>query len=409
MRVNSALMEDEEGEEVAALARQLAVRTWLVAEHDEVAIEAVHRNLQAVRGVLGAVGWSLAVEPDLVRVHKPVSWRPGLVPEGASPVGCWFWLTVAALESVSPRVGLGQVVAAARAAAAEAGVPVTQSPTELRALLEALRMLRSRGLVEEVGDGRIEALLEQEDPAVVLRVHHVRLLHVLPRNVPLDEFGQWAVDPAEAAGAWLEGLEGPPELSQRMCGMLADQAVVHACDLSGEERQWLSDRLASDGAKAAAGFGLELERRVEGAAFVMPAGSYTAERELGGFVFPRHQRGGTVGHAALLLIDQVVERGQRGGALAPGAGWCGMRAPEVVRHLGELAVEYTGWAREYREDPRQLGDHVKKLLEPADLLRVSRGYEDWWWLSPAAARWTVVPGGLDNAGAAVRPAEERAR
>ncbi|MEU9420203.1 DUF2398 family protein [Streptomyces sp. NPDC048272] len=402
-------MEEEQGEEVAALARHLAVQPWLLGEHDEIAIEAVHRNLQAVRGVLGNVGWSLNVEPDLVRVHKPVVWKPGMAPEGASPVGCWFWLTVAALESVRPRVGLGDVVAAARAMAAEAGVPVTQSATELRALLEALRMLRSRGLLEEVGDGRIEALLEQENPAVLLRVHHARLLHALPRNVPLDEFGQWTVDPAKDPGAWLEGLEGPLDLSQRMCGMLADQAVVHACDLSGEERQWLSDRLASEGAEAAAGFGLELERRVEGAAFVMPSDAYTNDRELGGFVFPRHKRGGTVGHAALLLIDHVVEQGERGGVLAPGEGWCGMCEPEIVRHLSELSVQHTRWADEYRQAPRQLGDHVQKLLEPADLLRVSRGYENWWWLSPAAARWTVMSGDPDDGGAAVRSTQERVR
>ncbi|MFD6985054.1 DUF2398 family protein [Streptomyces sp. NPDC059956] len=299
--------------------------------------------------------------------------------------------------------------AAARDAAAEAGIPVLQSPTELRALVTALSMLRARGLVEEIGEGRIEALLEQEDPPVLLRVHHARLLHVLPRNVPVDEFGQWAADPGKEPLSWLESLKAPEGLSARMCGMLADEAVVHSGDLSEDEQQWLCNRLASEGAAVAKAFGLRLEQRVEGAAFVMPAEAYTSDRELGAFTFPRRGRGGTVPHAALLLIDIVVSVGERGGALAPGEGWCGIRSGEVLRHLGELAREHPGWADEFRNAPERLGDHVRELLEPADLLRVSCGYEDWWWLSPASARWTVVPDEPDPFGTPVPLRKETSR
>jgi uncharacterized protein (TIGR02678 family) len=386
---SGAGLDEEEQEEVSALARRLAVRPWQVGGRDDTVIEAVHRHAHGLRRALARVGWSLTVEPDLVRVHKPAGLAASPVPGEASAAGTWFWLTVAALESLRPRVGLGQVVAAARAAAAEATIAVTQSPTELRALVAALGMLRERGLLEEL-EGHIEALLDQEDPPVLLRVHHVRLLHVVPRGVPLNECGQWSTDPATDPGQWLAGLERPEDLSVRMCGMLADQAVVHTCDLSDDERQWFSDRLPREGTAAAEAFGLTLERRVEGAAFVMPAASYAGEWELGPFVFPRRQRGGTVVHAALLLIDHLTQVGDRGAAMAPGPGWYGAGAGEVVGRLGELAAQYTGWAGEYRSDPSRLAEHVRALLEPPGLLRVVGGYEDQWWLSPAVARWTVV-------------------
>ncbi|MFD5898665.1 DUF2398 family protein [Streptomyces sp. NPDC060366] len=392
---------DEAGHsEVAELARRLGVRTWLVGGRDDHLIEAVHRNAGALREVYGAVGWSLAVEPDLVRVHKPGTAAGVPVDEGPAPKGVWFWLTAAALESLPERVGLGQVVAAARAAAAEAEVKVTQSGPERAALVGALAMLRVRGLLEEI-EGRVEAFLEEEDPPVLLRVHHGRLLHLQPRDVALDEYGQWETDPGKDPQGWLATLHRPADPMVRVCGMLVDQAAVHACDLADEERQWFSDRLADEGCVVAEAFGLRVEHRVEGAAFVVPQGAYSSESELGPFVFPhRHRnRGGTVRHAALLLVDHLVGEGERGGAMAPGPGWCGARAAEVVDRLGGLAVRHVRWAQEYRDRPERLAHDVRDLLEPSGLLRVVGGYDDWWWVSPAAARWTVVADDVSVRGA----------
>lgn len=389
--LSEAARDDTGHDEVEALARRLGVRTWLVGGRDDHLIEAVHRNAGALREVCGAVGWSLAVEPDLVRVHKPSPPVGVPVAQGPAPEGVWFWLTVAVLETLPDRVGLGEVVAAARAAAAEVEVRVTQSRTERAALVQALAMLRLRGLLEEI-EGRVEAFLDQEDPPVLLRVHHGRLLHLQPRGVALDEYGQWDTDPGKDPHGWLATLRRPADAMVRVCGMLADQAAVHACDLADEDRQWLSDRLADEGGVVAEAFGLRVEQRVEGAAFVVPQEAYSSESELGPFVFPhRHRsRGGTVRHAALLLIDHLVSRGERGGAMTPGPGWCGVRETEVVDRLGVLAARHVRWAQEYRDQPDRLAHDVRDLLEPPGLLRVVDGYDDWWWLSPAAARWTVL-------------------
>ncbi|QPK43209.1 DUF2398 family protein [Streptomyces gardneri] len=383
--------EDEE-EAVWQLARLLKTRAWLVGGRDDAAIDAVYRHRGALREVLAAVGCALVVEPDLVRVYSPAPPLSARLPQGDSARGVWFWLTVGVLESLPGRVRLGQVTAAARTAAAEIELPVTQSRTELSALAAGLRQLCDYGVLEEL-EGRVEALMDGgEDPPVLLKVHHTRLLHVLPRGVQVDEWGQWAVDPGEDPAGWLAGLARPADAGVRVCAMLADQAVVHACDLDEDELRWLSDQGPTDGAALARSFGLALEHRVEGAAWVMPQETYD-ERVAGRFRFPGRSRShaGTVPHAALLLIDSFFFEGERGGAGAPGPGWCGMPKSRVVGRLGELAKRHAWWSKDLRGDLPRLAQDVRGVLEPeADLLRVTGGFEEWWWLSPAAARWTVL-------------------
>jgi uncharacterized protein (TIGR02678 family) len=383
------LVEDEQ-EAVAALVRRLRAQTWLIGGRDDELIDAVHRHAGAVRASLEAVGCMLTVEPDLVRVHVPVE-PVALMPGGDAPEGVWFWLTVPVLESLPPTAPLGRVVGAVRSAAAEAEIPVTQSQPELRALVTGLRMLCERGVLSEL-EGRVEDLMGgAHDPPVLLKIHHARLLHLLPRSVPLDDEGQWVSDPGQDPEGWLRSLLRPGDEGVRVIGMLADRAVVHIGDLDEAERQWFSTRLAREGTRVAETLGLHLEHRLEGACLVVPEDICDA-RGLGQFRFPHRQQGGsgTLRHAALLLIDYLSSEGERGGAAAPGEGWCGAAASVVVRRLGELAVRHTRWRGEYRQRPEQLAGQIRALLEEADLLRVTGGYEDWWWLSPAAARWTVV-------------------
>ncbi|CUM35538.1 hypothetical protein BN2537_41 [Streptomyces venezuelae] len=127
----------------------------------------------------------------------------------------WFWLTVGVLESLPGRVRLGQVTAAARTAAAEIELPVTQSRTELSALAAGLRQLCDYGVLEEL-EGRVEALMDGgEDPPVLLKVHHTRLLHVLPRGVQVDE---WGSGPSILARTRRGGWPGSRGRLTRGCG-----------------------------------------------------------------------------------------------------------------------------------------------------------------------------------------------
>jgi hypothetical protein len=141
---------------------------------------------------------------------------------------------------------------------------------------------------------------------------------------------------------------------------------------------------------------LSLERRAEGAAFVLPEDAFRYLHELGPAAFPAP---GTVPHAALLLSDIAATEGKLGsGGDGPGAGWRGVPEEDIVRHLARLADSRAngrgGWRRELAEDPELFAEEVGSLLSGLDLVRVradAAGARSWWF-SPATARWSVGPG-----------------
>ncbi|WP_244171939.1 TIGR02678 family protein [Myxococcus virescens] len=375
----------EAGEEAAMVLRRLAVQPWLVTGRDDEVIAMVRRNLSAVRDALSRLGWVLVVERDLVRLRKsPPVRRDAWAANGSKPLeASWFFLLVAAAESMTPRVGLAQLVAGARAAAAEATLPVTNDMLERRAMVKALRMLDERGVVEQV-DGEVDGFIEDENAPVLLAIHHSRLAHVI------SNFG--TLDPSENPAAWLEQVEREPDPARRMRRRLIDDTLVHVVDLDEAEADWLSRRVrGDDGAPLAQAFGLSLERRTEGAALVVPDDAFRHPRELG----PRHfPSAGTVPHAALLLCEYAATAGLLGSdADGPGIGWRGLAQTDVIGHLTALAAEHpdgkAGWRRELAENPPLLAEEVRGLLVELDLLRVrTRGDGSrTWWFSPATGRW----------------------
>jgi uncharacterized protein (TIGR02678 family) len=375
--------------ETAAALRRLAVSPWLVAGRDDQALGAVRRNLPAIRETLARLGWVLVVERDFARLRKSAPVRRDAWPDaGPTPLqATWFFLLVAGAESVHPRIALSQLVVAARAAAAEAGLPVTHDVTERRAIVRALQMLDDRGVVMQV-DGDVEGFVDDEDAPVLLAVHHTRLAHVIANFGPAD--------PAAEPALWLEQVEREPEPARRMRRRLVDDALVHVTDLDDSEADWLSRRVrGDDGGPLASAFGLRVERRTEGAAFVVPEDAFRFLHELGPTPFPAP---GTVHHAALLLIEHAALTGALGSSgEGPGPGWRGLGARRAGEQLASLAEERAdgrgGWRRELVEDPARLTDEVRALLTSLDLLRVCPGAdgEATWWFSPATGRWTSPP------------------
>jgi uncharacterized protein (TIGR02678 family) len=376
----------EASAETAAVLRRLAVKPWLLAGRDDADIGAVRRNLPAVRETLARLGWVLVVERDLIRLRKsPPVRREAWAIEGPTPLqASWFFLLVAGAESVAPRIALAQLVTAARAAAAEAGLPVTHDIAERRAIVRALRMLDERGVLMQV-DGDVEGFVDDENAPVLLAVHHSRLAHVIAHFAPADA--------VEEPALWLEQVEREPDPARRMRRRLVDDTVVHVADLSDAEADWLSRRVrGDDGGPLAAAFGLQLERRAEGAAFVVPDSAFRYPHELGPTPFPAP---GTVPHAALLLSDHAALNGAPASTDAgPGGGWRGLPESSVREHLAALAAERAdargGWRRELVEDPLQLGDDICRLLSSLDLLRIREDSDGvrTWWFSPATARWS---------------------
>jgi uncharacterized protein (TIGR02678 family) len=365
--------------EVAAVLRQLAVRPWLVAGRDDAAIAAVRRNSSAVREALSRLGWILVVERGLVRLRKsPPPRRHAWAAGAPAPVTCsWYFLLVAAAESMPPRVGLSQLVAAARVAAAEAGLPVTGVISERRAIVAALRMLHERGVVEEL-DGDVDTFVHDEEAPVLLAVHHTRLVHVIANFADAD--------PVADPEGWLAVVEREPDPARRMRRRLIDDSVVHGVDLDEAEAEWLSRRLREDGAPLAGAFGLHVERRTEGVAFVVPDEAFRHARELGPLPFPAP---GTTGHAALLLCEAAATSGGRAGERP---GWRSLPETDVIDRLAtwgaRIAAGRGGWAMEDVADPAGLAAKVMSLLFGLDLVRVDATVGPrTWWFSPATARW----------------------
>jgi uncharacterized protein (TIGR02678 family) len=376
----------EQSDEIAAALRKLCVSPWLIAGRNDVAMGAVRRNFVAIREILSRLGWVVVIEKDFIRLTKspPVRRDAWAAEAPTSLQASWFFLIAAAAESVAPRVALSQLVVAARAAAAEAQLEVTHDIVERRAIVRALRMLDTRGIVMQV-DGDVEGFVENEDAPVLLGVYHARLAHLIAH------FG--AGDPVGDPRAWLEHVENEPDPARRMRRRLVDDTVIHVGDLDEAEADWLSRRVrGDDGAPLAAAFGLRLERRLEGAAFVVPTDAFRFLHELGPTPFPAP---GTVAHAALLLGDHAAQVGTvSSGAEGPGPGWRGLGDEPVRRKLATLAAERAdgpgGWRHDLVEDPSRLVAEVKAMLTGLDLVRV-RATESGltnWWFSPALGRWT---------------------
>lgn len=371
------IWQPEANREVAAVLRLLMLRPWMVAGRDDDTIAKVRLHAEALRGILARVGWVLVVERDLVRLRKsPPDRRDAYAAAGPNPRTCqWFFCFVAAAESMGRRVALGTFVAAAQAAAAEAGIAVTGDMGERHARFAALRMLTARGVIEEL-DGTVADYLHDEDPPVLLAVHHTRLLHVIANYSPDHE-------PASEPEAWLEAVEREPDVARRMRRRLVDDTLVHVCDLDDAEADWVSRRLRDDGAPLAEAFGLHLERRSEGAAFVVSALDANPARNLGPLPFPAS---GTVAHAALLVCNWVVadavDEPER-------PGWRRVADAALAAKLTELADAQQsgsgGWSAELAADPAgRLRAEVVGFLEGLDLVRAAGGD---WLFSPAIARW----------------------
>lgn len=376
----------EASAETAAALRLLAVRPWLIAGRDDDGIAAVRRNLPVIREALARLGWGLVAERGFVRLRKsPPVRREAWATDGPTPLqASWFFLLVAAAESAAPRVALAHLVSAARAAAAEAGLPVTHDIIERRAIVRALKMLDERGVVIQV-DGDVEGFVADEHTPVLLAVHHSRLGHVIANFAPGD--------PASDPPTWLELIEREPDAARRMRRRLVDDAVVHVADLDEAEADWLSRRVrGDDGGPLAMAFGLQLERRAEGAAFVVREDAFRYLHELGTTPFPAP---GTVPHAALLLCEYAAFAGISGSSeQGKEAGWRGLSELKVREHLAGLAAERAdgrgGWRRELVEDPQHLAEDIRALLAALDLLRVRPAPDDvtMWWFSPATGRWS---------------------
>jgi uncharacterized protein (TIGR02678 family) len=368
-----------------AAERRTAIRLLLrqplvtVATHpDEFPLIRRHAD-ELARQFSQVLGYRLTVEPGFARLHKAGLGRDAgrrLERGSGAPFTprtyAYLALALAALVTAPEQLLLSEVVARTRAAAAEAGIDISEPnrQTERRALVAALKQLMTwRVLAEDEGSVDSYAGDAEADALLTIDREIARRLvsgPVSQATSPADLIEK-AADPGEA---------GPRHRVRRL---LVETPVVYVDDLTEEERDWLrrsqrrEQRILEDFA------GLHAEIRAEGVALIDP------EAELTDTQFPGT---GTVAWATLLLVGKLTaELAPADGAIADGASVPipDGRVDELLRAL--IDEHRTAWSQELTAAPALLADAVLDLLHRMRLITRARPPEDGWVLTAAAARY----------------------
>lgn len=166
---------------------------------------------------------------------------------------------------------------------------------------------------------------------------------------------------------------------------LVENLLVRREDLTDAERDALSRERTELTRVLEDSFGLILEVRLEGAL------AYDPDSELSDLLFPA---GGTVRHAALLLLNALIDDlkvASDSKVIIDGRDVPGALAPwTLVRtNIDLLLTQYGGaFSGAYSADPEQLQRDVVSLL---DALSLTRSLPDGLALDPAAARYRPEP------------------
>lgn len=343
-------------------ARRLATRPLLVAEEDPETFGLIRRHEQTLdRWYTQRFGYRLQVTVDTARLYKTtaVAGRRPLRTTSSQPrpfsMREYTMLALAlAAVAAGPRViSLRDLLTEVRSAATDAGVTVSDETVDRRALVTALRWMIGHGLLTEMHE-RVDRYAGDAEADAVLQVRPDRVA-----LVPL---------PALARAETPQQLEDRPERTtatrQWMRARLLEEPVLYRSDLSDAEWAELRRRLGEESDIFEEMFGTHIEARAEGVAVIDPGDGMTDSR------FPT---GGTVGHAALLLLDRLVE-----------ADHVSMSSEEFVEEVRMLAAERRPYWSQLADDPDRLARHILDLLEDHRLAEIDA---DTVRLLPAAWRY----------------------
>jgi uncharacterized protein (TIGR02678 family) len=307
------------------------------------------------------LGYRLAVESGFARLYKAGlgagNGRPLLRPSGTpfSPRAyTYLSLCCAVLLTSRQQLLLSSLVDDVRHAGSEAGIAWGDDTTcDRRALVAALSQLVAWGVLVE-DDGTVGAYADNSAAEALLFVRRDLVRHLLA--IPLREVEHVDELVAVAADA---GPGGPRHRARRL---LADGPAVVADDVDDETWAWLRNFQRREAGIFADAFGLELEIRAEGVAAIDP------RDELSDITFPR---GGTLGHAALLTVGELVRR-LRPPDLPRDAVVASVPIPDSMLDdiVGALLANHpTWWSKDYVDHPERLPRDVEDLLVSMRLVR----------------------------------------
>jgi hypothetical protein len=201
-------------------ARSLLASPILTAARQPAELDLVRRHATALKSMfVGQLGYALIIESGFARLVKaplpasaPV--RPARRMTDNSPFtpATYVHLAFACGALLAPGVGeqilISALVDQIRADAAEQSITVTDSISDRRHLVRALRLLESWGVVSET-DGSLSAWGERAEDEALLSINRSLLIHLLPS--PLYHF-------ETAEDTWSRRQPEPPRrrLRQRL-------------------------------------------------------------------------------------------------------------------------------------------------------------------------------------------------
>ena len=365
--------------DLRAAARHLVTHPLVLAERDPDTFGLIRRHEQTLdRWFTQRFGYRLQVTADTARLFKSTvvaRRRPlGTASSQSRPFSVREYtllsLALAAVAAGPSVISLRDLLGEVRSAATDADVTVTDEPADRRALVTALRWMIRHGVAIEMHD-RVERYAADGAADAVLRVRPDRVallpLPVLARSETVHEVLD-RPDRGLSSRAWMRSF-------------LLEEPVLYRTDLADDEWAELRRRLGEESAIFEEMFGLNIEARAEGVMAIDPEDRLTDSR------FPRS---GTVGHAALLLINRLVEADRS--SLSRG---------EFVDTLAVLAAEHRRYWSKLAEDPDRLADEILELLGDH---RLAETDGDAVRLLPAAWRYGVAVEADEGGGTGVEQA-----
>lgn len=365
-------------EEKRRAARALLRTPMLHGDDDVLRLVRRHRD-DLTRLFAEGLGYRLVVEPGTARLLKA-----GLGRDASRPLlrgsgrpftprtYAMLCLTVAALSRTKNQLLVDELVAAVRAAAADAGIDVDlDALADRRALHAALLALVAWGVLRE-RDGDLEHWVDQGTLSLLdVRRERLALLVAAPLGAASgpDELLDVAALPSASGGARVA-------VRRR----LVESPVLTSDDLTAEQAEWWSRNRNRERAWFQERLGLELELRSEGSLAVDPQDDLTDI----GFPGP-----GSTRHFALLWLAEVVDAVREPARAAASRSWQPVPAEVVGRCADTVFTQWgSGLKREHRDDAALVRAHAQELLTAVGLVRVDDGA---WWVCAAAARYAALP------------------
>ena len=351
--------------DLRSAARHLVTHPLVLAERDPDTFRLIRRHEQTLdRWFTQRFGYRVQVTVDTARLFKTA------VVAGRRPLNTatsqsrpfsqreytMLALTLAAVAAGPNVISLRDLVHEIRSTAIDAGVTLTEEAADRRALVMALRWMIRNGMATQMHD-RVDRYATDSTADAVLRIRPDRVALLLLPALSRSETVEQVLDRSDqrlSTRAWMRSI-------------LLEEPVLYSADLTEDEWAELRRRLGEEAAIFGDMFGVRVEARAEGVMVIDPDGGLTDSR------FPL---GGTVGHAALLLIDRLV------GADSPR-----IERGAVVDTVAALASEHRRYWSQLADHPERLTTAILELLQDHRLAEVA---DDTVRLLPAAWRYSVA-------------------